>query len=341
MDNRYKPKMEYGGYLPLELNSGKEMFEKYNGHFCRFNSVKASFAYIIGIEKPSRMILPYYYCPSTTEALKAMGADISFYHISRDLQPEDIPDQKNTAIFLVDYFGVRTEEILKIAERYREATVIIDYAHSFFAEPLFRKNVYNVYSARKFFGVPDGSYVVAENNLAYSEFLSNSYDYAEYLFKSYEAGVNAAYLDKKDADKAISGNYTNMSKLALGLLQNVDYENVRSKRINNYRTLHQLLGHMNELSVPQACPAYQYPLLISGDGREIKSELVKNKIFVSTLWNGQELADKGNDFERNMSANAVFLPIDQRYSASDMKYLAEKVEEIRGKINEKREKHSN
>ena len=91
---RYERKSEYGGYLPLELNSGTEMFERYSKYLKRFNSVKASFQYIIEQEKTLKIMIPYYYCPSTTEALKQSGVDISFYHISSDLCPEKIPDEK-------------------------------------------------------------------------------------------------------------------------------------------------------------------------------------------------------------------------------------------------------
>ena len=41
---RYERKSEYGGYLPLELNSGTEMFERYSKYLKRFNSVKAFFS---------------------------------------------------------------------------------------------------------------------------------------------------------------------------------------------------------------------------------------------------------------------------------------------------------
>lgn len=329
MNYKYKPKKEYGGYLPLELNPGKEMFEEYEKYLCRFNSVKASFAYIIKNEKPSRVIIPCYYCPSTTEALKVLDIDIMFYHISSDLEPEKVFDEKNTIIILVDYFGVKTKEIFKMVSKYKNATIIVDYAHSFFAKPIFQKNVYNVYSAKKFFGVPDGSYVVAENLSFHNEIMGSAYEYAGYLFKSYEEGVDSAYLEKKVADKVIAERYAGMSKLAIGLLKNVDYESVKIKRINNYRVLHRLLEDINELSIPQECPAYQYPLLISNQGKRIKMELVKKKIFVSTLWKGEDLTDRGNNFEHNMSNNAIFLPIDQRYNKDDMKFLAEKVLEIR------------
>lgn len=329
MYKKYEPYEEYGGYLPLELNPGKEMFSEYEEHLCRFNSVKAAFAYIIGLEKPSKVFIPYYYCPSTTEALKAIGIDVVFYHISSDLCPKEIVDKDGIAILLVDYFGVKTEAIQRMAEKYERATVIIDCAHSFFTKPIFCKNVYNVYSARKFFGVPDGAYAVAENILFDQKSPGTSVEYAEYLLKAYELGVNAAYLEKKSADRIIASRNTNMSKLSIGLLQNVDYRNVEIKRKSNYEALNQLLGHINELSIPEKCAAYQYPLLISNYGQKIKRNLVKNKIFVSTLWNGKDLMDNANDFERNMSDNAVFLPIDQRYDIDDMRYLAETVLEIR------------
>lgn len=332
MDYNYRPQKEFGGYLPLELNSGKEMFEQYNEHLKRFNSVKASLAYVIGIEKPTKVLIPYYYCPSTIEALQRIDVEIVFYHISDDLQPEKLPDEKKTIILLVDYFGIKTEEVSKVAKEYRRATVIIDYAHSFFAEPIFQKNIYNIYSARKFFGVPDGSYVVAENILSCMEQPCTSYGYAGYLLHAYETGVNSAYLEKKEADEVIASKYTCMSKLTIGLLQNVDYESVKRKRISNYKVLHQLLGDVNELSIPEECPAYQYPLLPDIGGKKMKMELVKCKIFVSTLWKGKDLLEKGNDFERNMSDNAIFLPIDQRYDAEDMKYLTQKVLEVRSKI---------
>lgn len=50
--------------------------------------------------------------------------------------------------------------------------------------------------------------------------------------------------------------------------KNVDYENVKNRRIKNYRVLHQELGNINELLIPQECPAYQYPLLISDHGEK-------------------------------------------------------------------------
>lgn len=44
------------------------------------------------------------------------------------------------------------------------------------------------------------------------------------------------------------------------------------------------------------------------------------------------ITEKGNEFEINMSDNAVFLPIDQRYDEEDMRFLANTVLEMRKNI---------
>ena len=92
MDGIQRKKKEYGGFLPLELNPGQEFFEKYEPHLLRFNSVKASLDYIIKKVLPKRIYVPYYYCPSTTEAIEKMGVEVKFYHLNESLLRETMFD---------------------------------------------------------------------------------------------------------------------------------------------------------------------------------------------------------------------------------------------------------
>ena len=46
---------------------------------------------------------------------------------------------------------------------------------------------------------------------------------------------------------------------------------------------------------------------------------------MSTLWSGENLLNNGNGFELDMSKHCIFLPIDQRYNESDIRYIARKV----------------
>lgn len=325
MEDMGRTRSEYGGFLPLELNHGKELFEKYEKVMCRFNSVKASISYLLDKINCNKIYIPYYYCPSTSDAIKQTGIDICYYHVDDNLMPINIPDEECSCVLLVDYFGVRSEQIDVLVQIYKCAEVIVDRAHSFYAEPIIEKHVHNVYSAKKFFGVPDGSYLISMNTGDLTQVPTESYSYAGYLTKAYEEGTNAAYMMKKEADKVLAENYDCMSKLAMGLLKNIDYEQVAQKREKNYGILHEVFQYMNELNLPDKCIPYQYPLLVREKGLLIKQKLIEDKIFVSTLWSGENLLNNGNTFELDMSRHCIFLPLDQRYEESDIQYIARKV----------------
>lgn len=318
-----RTRAEYGGFLPLELNEGQEYFSRYADCLRRYNSIKAALYYLIDVLSISRIYIPYYYCPTTTLAIKSTGVDVAFYHISRDLLPENLSDEEGSAVLLVNYFGVRSEEIKSLTERFKKATVIVDNAHAFFSAPIMRDGVCQVYSAKKFFGIPDGAYLIGQTVSPQKEAAGNSHGYADYLLLTYEAGTNAAYQKKKAADQVIENHPGTMSSLSLGLLRNVDYTSVRNRRESNFSCLHERLGQLNELSLPDTCAAYQFPFLMTGRGRELKRRLVENKIYVPTLWKGEELLQNGNAFELSMSDDAVFLPVDQRYDGNDMRYIAD------------------
>lgn len=325
MNDKGRTRKEYGGFLPLELNPGKELFEKYEKILFRFNSVKASLSYLLGEINCQKIYVPYYYCPSTSEAIKQTGVDIHYYHVDENLMPINIPDEQKSCVLLVDYFGVRSERIDAFAKTYKYAEIIIDRAHAFYTEPIIEEHIHNVYSAKKFFGVPDGSYLISVTTDNFMQMPTEAYSYAGYLIRTYEEGTNAAYTMKKEADKVLAENYACMSKLAIGLLKNVDYEWVAKRREENYKVLHSIFRNVNELELPEKCIAYQYPLLIHEKGLLIKQRLIEDKIFVSTLWSGESLLNNGNAFELDMSRNCIFLPLDQRYDELDMQYIAERV----------------
>ena len=158
--------------------------------------------------------------------------------------------------------------------------------------------------------------------------MGHSYEYADYLLLAYESGTNAAYQKKKQADQTIAESPGNMSRLALGLLRNVDYRSVSEKRESNYLALHQKLEQINELALPDKCAGYLYPLLLPEAGSSLKLQLVSNRIYVPTLWSGDDLLRNGNQFELSISENGVFLPIDQRYSPDDMAYISGCIDSI-------------
>jgi len=312
-----KRKKEYGGFLPLELNPGKEYYNYFEKYVSRFNSVKAGLDHIIRYTGIESIFIPYYYCPSTIDAIRNTGIDVSFYHIDEGFHPIELQDKESTLVLLVDYFGICPDVINGTIKEFNKAEIIIDRAHDFFEDPIINNRIHNLYSAKKFFGVPDGAYLISETVKKCRENLSFSYDYAGYLFKSYETGTNAAYNEKKETDIRITNNYCSMSKLSAGLLKNADYNRVRKVRQDNYYRLNTRLKGHNELNLMDISAAYMYPFLFREKGRVIKKELVKEQIYVPTLWAGDDLRNNGNNFEISMMMDCVFLPIDQRYNKEE------------------------
>lgn len=324
---KQRTKKEYGGYLPLELNEGFEYFAGYERKLLRFNSVKAALDRLLRELTPKTLWIPFYYCPSTTEALNRTGVSVHYYHIGSDLLPEELPDRDGETVLLVNYFGVLDDSVKSLALSFHNASVLIDNAHAFFCPPLMKENIYNVYSARKFFGVPDGAYAVGEQISAEQQALHYADETAYYLLKSCEHGTNAAYAEKKQSDLAIAAEYAPMSMLAQKLLKNADYPSVRQRRSENFSDYQEAFVDKNGLKLASPFPAYCFPLLCL-EGSVLKGALVREKIYVPTLWSSDLLRENGNSFEQDMCENGLFLPLDQRYDTQDISYLISVVEDM-------------
>ncbi len=258
------------------------------------------------------------------------GIKIHFYHMNSAMMPLDLPDESSCMVILVDYFGVCTDKIEQFAYTLQNAEVLFDRAHGFYAKPIIKENVHNIYSAKKFFGIPDGAYLISKTMSKDVQIPTVAHDYIAYLIISYEEGTNAAYEKKKEVDRKLAANYGCMSDVSIGLLKNVDYDRTKKQRTDNYKILYEAFKQYNRLTIPKECAAYQFPLVLADGGEEVKSRLIKDKIFVPTLWSGKTLVENGNEVEIHMMKNAIFLPVDQRYDAADMEYLINRVKaEIR------------
>ena len=65
-----------------------------------------------------------------------------------------------------------------------------------------------------------------------------------------------------------------------------------------------------------------YPLY-TGNGNELKKKLIREKIYVPTLWGDVFGITEKDSLEWDFADNIVPLPIDQRYDLKDMDRIAE------------------
>lgn len=361
-------KKEYGGYLPLETKIGEDYFSKYGSdHVVRTNSAKAAIYFAVQKMKPTKLYVPYYMCNSVLHMLAGSGVCVEKYWLNDELLPAleetdakaeavetkgietksietkstetknvEAANTQTIGILLVNYFGVMDQKMNQLVEQYKN--VIIDNSHAFFCPPVLREDVYNVYSCRKFVGVPDGGYLVAKHPLSFDLEPDKVSHHFSYLTVSSEYSMNEAYTEKMESDKYFYDNYKGMSQISQGLLSSVDYTFIKQKREENFAVLHSLLKEYNQFSLEEKNVApYLYPFRPKknalGDPIDVaalKKSLVAQKIYTPTLWRELITSEYEGTLEYQISKNTVFLPIDQRYDAQDMEYLAQTVLTLSG-----------
>ena len=314
---------EYGGYLGLELPFFKEYYEssdKYN--VISLNSGRSALMYIVKVKKIKEIWCPYYICESVIDALKKENVKINFYYLSENLIPENLNEiKKEEFILWVNYFGIFSTENIK--ERFKEyKNLIIDNTQAFFSNPL--KEAYNIYSCRKFFGVPDGGYLIGKNIEKISLKQDESYNRANFLLKSLEVGTNKAYEESLENEASFEKyEILEMSKLTKRILNSLDYEKIKIKRRNNFFKLHEKLKKYNKINISnldsEIFPMV-YPFLYNDD--DMRRYLIKEKVYISNWWKYLLKIVKKNSLEYEYSTYLLPLPIDQRYDEKDMEDIS-------------------
>ena len=313
-------KEEYGGYLPFEGHIEKDFFSVYGEeNVIRTNSGKAAIYYALKMMDIHSIHVPYYFCGSVFKMIQNTGISIKRYYLDEHLCPVLDNIGEDEGIILVNYFGCMNKRIKEILDRYKN--IIIDQTHSFFSAPVFREDIFNVYSCRKFFGVPDGGFLVGMNLKDIQLKQCKISDHFLYLVKSFEYGTNSSYQEKLQSDSFFMDNYCAMSNLTRTMLSSIDYQYIADKRKKNFEALHKKMSKYNifKLEEPED-PLYLYPFLPS---ENIKRALIDRKIYVPAIWRELVCQDFYGTIEYEMSEKGVFLPVDQRYDIEDMEYIAD------------------
>lgn len=330
-------KKEYGGYLPLELCQGQERFQFSERDIRRYNCGRtAIYEAALGLKSQVKKIyVPYYICNTVVHAIEQAGIEIERYSLNEELEPiADIEvDNDREGVLIVNYFGLKDNFARKVSDKY--AHVILDCTQAFFFEPVMRERVNNIFSCRKFVGVPEGAYLVEKNAHARQLEPGSSWTRYGFLCKAHELGTNGAYQDSLENERQLGEHKEGMSRLTQRILQGVDYSLIAGKRKENFKRMQEFLGDINRLSlverhdgVPQCYPFWAP----RATGQKLKEELLKERVYIPTLWKEcREICENGS-LEVEWTNDLLCLPIDQRYSVEDMEFLSMMVKKLVGEI---------
>jgi len=306
-----------GGYFELELNNDVE----YHKNALKLNTGRNCLEYILRVKNYKKIYIPYYTCEVILEPIKKLKISFEFYYIDKNLNPVfEKKIQTNEAFLYTNYFGIKQTTVKQLAAKFGE-NLIIDNAQAFFDKPL--KNIDTFYSARKFFGVPDGAYLYTNKKFEKKLEQDISYKRFEHLLGRIDLGAEQFYQSFKNNDASlIEKPIKTMSNLTCKILRSINYQKIKKRRCENFLLLHNTLKNTNQLNLeiePNTVPMV-YPYFVN-NGSELKKKLIQNKIFVATYWTNVFNLAKENSFEYKLAKYLLPLPIDQRYKIEDMKRI--------------------
>lgn len=310
---------EYGGYIELDHYTGKMLHDK----ALALNSGRNCLAYLIRAKHIRKLVLPRFLCDSVTGICEREHTSFRFYKIRENFTPDNVETEPDEWLYIVNYYGQLTADKLKELQN-RFGKIIIDNAQAYFDEPI--PGADTIYTCRKFFGVADGAFLYTDAKLDGELMRDESFERMHFLLGRFERTASEFYSEYTANNHIFASEPIKyMSKLTDNLLHGINYEMVKTRRTENFRLYHELLGGQNKLklSVPEG--PFAYPFMIE-NGNTARKSLQKQKIYIPMLWPSVlEQCDK-KSLEYAMAENILPLPCDQRYDAEDISYIAKMIE---------------
>ncbi len=313
---------EIGGYFGIESFTGSEYYPEAVATNCFRSSVKL----LLDCIKPNRLLSPKFNCGEVNSVLESK-CPVEYYSVGSNLLPllpEDLSGYD--AVLINNSFGrVPDEYIIRLHDSCR-CHIIVDNTQDFFRKPCKgSERLHYINSCRKFFGVPDGSYLITQLDVKAPETTATAADSMSFIAGRLEDGASSHYAEMKQNEERITASQPMaMSAFTHNILRGVDYGRVIELRNRNYGVLQRHFGEQNSFPLLEKLNGpFMYPLYTE-QASQLRGKLAAEKIYIPTLWPNTLQLDMSST-EYLYTANLLVLPCDQRYSVEDMEYMAQKI----------------
>jgi hypothetical protein len=316
--------MKYiGGFFELELSRTQA---SWHADAIALSTGRACLAAILRQVRPRTVRMPFYLCDTLLSPVLEAGIKLEFYHLDTQFRPVRLrapgPEELVVAI---NYFGLQTAIIRRLAARFGER-LVVDYAQAFFEKPA--PDHWGIYSARKFFGVPDGAYLYSAQTMDIRPLRNRAFD-IRHLVSRLVGRQQTGYRQSQHFEQKTDGRIRRMSILSERLLSTIDYTEARRRRRANYLFLHRKLAKHNlfDARLPAGATPFCYPLLL--DRPVDRCLLARHRLYVPTLWEDVwRRRAPGFATERKLARNLLPLPIDHRYGLDHMEDALERLQKV-------------
>ncbi len=304
-----------------------------------------------------KCLLPAYMCDTVFFPFQWEGWEIRFYHLNKNLEADEeelrrlVELERPGLLFIHAYYGVDTWKPMRsLLKTWKKEGICImeDVTQSYYLESAGAEADYVVGSLRKWYPIPDGGFVAADESICRKGmvsadeftqkrlgFLTEKWNYLHGEGKAEEkAGMKERFLRKnREMEEWLDCHEGagKMSREALEMLAGIDEEACREQRKKNYRYLYGKLKNKTQFwpILPEtdgAAPLYL--AVYAREREELQRFLKSHDIYAPVLWpvgeaNGSSLSkEEGYIFEHMLA-----LPIDQRYGREEMERVAAVLEE--------------
>lgn len=312
---------EIGGYLGLDIPGCGD--GHYHSEAIKLNTARNALEYLLSNIKVSKLHIPYYNCSVLLEPIIKTNTAYDYYEIDNKLELSKLDGiGDNEYILYVNYFGIKNLYVEFLILKYGDK-LIVDNSQSFFSQH--PSKIYAIYSPRKFFGVPDGGYLMSGISKELNMEQDTSIERIKHLVGRVEYSANDYYEEFKRNEKSFKNQkIKKMSKFTNLILSNLNYQSMQYIRDRNFCYVHTELQEINRLNIDKdnIAGALAYPFLYA---QNLKNILIKNKIYVATYWKDVLLIKGVACNEMDLVNNLIPLPIDHRYDLYDMKIIVETI----------------
>lgn len=294
-----------------------------NGHFyaqaLKFQSARAGFYALLETGKPRRVWMPKYICDSMLLPLQVLKIEIVFYDLTEQFCIYDsVQLSENDWLLYVNYFGICSQQEAYLLKRFNSNQLIFDHSQAFYAPPI--DSLATIYSPRKFFGVPDGGYLITQLPVIEPETIdAQSVFRCAHLLQRLDDDIPTGYQSFQTAEASFDDVLPRkMSMLTSKMLSSFDYQAIKNKRNANFQFLHEKLAQINSLKIVAEMidGALCYPLLVEDLSTRLR--LLENKFFVATYWTDVKNRTDVDSFEWKLTEKCLPIPCDQRYDRNDL-----------------------
>ena len=315
-----------------------------------------------GIAK--KCLLPAYMCDTVFLPFQWDGWEICFYHLNKNLEADEeelsrlIGLERPGLLFVHAYYGVDTWKPMRsLLKKWKKEGLCImeDVTQSYYLEGIGAEADYVVGSLRKWYPIPDGGFVAAEETIFQEgmvsaerftekriELLTEKWNYLHGEGNAEEKkGMKDRFLKKNREMEEWLDQHEEMGEISgetMYMLSGIDEKVCREQRKRNYRYLYGRLEGKNQFwpILPEtdgAAPLYL--AVYAREREELQKFLTAHDIYAPVLWPiGKENESCLPKDERYIYDHMLALPMDQRYGGEEMERAAMVLEEYESWKNE-------